>query len=404
MAVTFDGVDKFNSNQNYSKIKFGAGAPVLEVELMELQKIQNHKRNLSFNAVVVDGFVNKSTISYSSGNLIVPADTIVALGEFIEIVGNMTLSGCSSSDAVYLRVFEAEKNAGSTIYRTGNLSNAVTITNDILDTRVGFEVSRRIQKQVQLVKGPLPSPIPVGEAYLPVATIGIGNNFTDNRVKVVTFKSNTDYVRSPGYAQTTNSGNAYSVSTTPPLGALIDGVSIYLDINYTNTGNATLNWNSTGAIPIVDSRGTALNAGKLRANTIIGVRYDASQNRYQLQGEGSSSILHKNYQKLVGAGDVGTTLITIPGTYAPNTNTLSFYLNGIKQDVGNAYNEINPTTILCTSGLVLNDFIDITWVESENYVVATHNTSHNPGGGDDISLTYLTRDDYAISLLYNVRW
>ncbi len=76
-----------------------------------------------------------------------------------------------------------------------------------------------------------------------------------------------------------------------------------------------------------------------------------------------------------------------------------FYLNGIKQDVGNAYNEINPTTILCTSGLVLNDFIDITWVESENYVVATHNTSHNPGGGDDISLTYLTRDDYAISLL-----
>ncbi len=40
--------------------------------------------------------------------------------------------------------------------------------------------------------------------------------------------------------------------------------------------------------------------------------------------KGSSSILHKNYQKLVGAGDVGTTLITIPGTYAPNTNTLSF--------------------------------------------------------------------------------
>ncbi len=70
-----------------------------------------------------------------------------------------------------------------------------------------METSRRIQKQVQLVKTAIPDPIPAGEAYMTVATIGTSNNFIDTRVKVPTTAGlNSDYVRSPGYAQTTNSG------------------------------------------------------------------------------------------------------------------------------------------------------------------------------------------------------
>ena len=63
-------------------------------------------------------------------------------------------------------------------------------------------------------------------------------------------------------------------------------MSAYLDINITNTGASTLNWNGLGVKPIVNGKGTALTVGKLPANSIIGVRYNASAGNFQLLGEG----------------------------------------------------------------------------------------------------------------------
>lgn len=97
-----------------------------------------------------------------------------------------------------------------------------------------------------------------------------------------------DYVRAPGYATTTGSANTYLISTIPPLAALDDGVSIYANINDTNTGSSTLNWDGTGAKPIVDASGVALIAGALLANTITGFRYNASTASFQLLAKGGA--------------------------------------------------------------------------------------------------------------------
>ncbi len=85
----------------------GAEAPVLEVELNELQKIQNYKKKYIFPKLVgdIDGFFTAGTMTYSSGTLTVPADTIIANGEVLEILGAMTLSGLVNGDTVKLHVF-----------------------------------------------------------------------------------------------------------------------------------------------------------------------------------------------------------------------------------------------------------------------------------------------------------
>ena len=91
-----------------------------------------------------------------------------------------------------------------------------------------------------------------------------------------------DYVRQPDWGTTTGSANTYVVSTTPAPGSLVDGMSIYLDINVANTGASTLNWNALGAKAIVNGNGNALTAGMLPLNSIRGVRYNASASNFQL--------------------------------------------------------------------------------------------------------------------------
>ena len=95
-----------------------------------------------------------------------------------------------------------------------------------------------------------------------------------------------DYVRQPAFGSTGGAANTYTFSSNPPLPALVDGVSTYLDIHAANTGVSTLNWDGKGAKPIVTGKGAALTAGKLPLNGIVGVRYNASAGNFQLLGEG----------------------------------------------------------------------------------------------------------------------
>lgn len=129
----------------------------------------------------------------------------------------------------------------------------------------------------------------LGGTYTPIAPDSSGGSTTSGSGG--DGNGNDDYVRCPGYGHTNGSANNYTVSTNPPLAALVDGVSIYLDINVSNTGASTLNWDHSGAMPIVDSSGNALTSGKLTANTIVGVRYNSSLSSFQLlvKGGGKSS-------------------------------------------------------------------------------------------------------------------
>lgn len=84
------------------------------------------------------------------------------------------------------------------------------------------------------------------------------------------------------YAISTGSANAYVLALSPALAAHVAGMSIRIKANFTNTGAATLNINSLGAIAIKRPDGSALQANDILSGSIITVTYDGTY--YQLAG------------------------------------------------------------------------------------------------------------------------
>lgn len=96
----------------------------------------------------------------------------------------------------------------------------------------------------------------------------------------------SNYVRQPGYGTTTGSANTYALTLSPAPTTLVDGLAICAKINIQNTGASTINVNGLGAKSILDSKGNAMTADKLKANTPYTMRYNGTN--FILQGEGAS--------------------------------------------------------------------------------------------------------------------
>lgn len=78
------------------------------------------------------------------------------------------------------------------------------------------------------------------------------------------------------YVATTGSSNAYVAAPSPALAALTTGSWLALKANHTNTGAATLNVNSLGAVAIRKQTDVALEAGDLRSGQVFWVTYDGT--------------------------------------------------------------------------------------------------------------------------------
>lgn len=83
---------------------------------------------------------------------------------------------------------------------------------------------------------------------------------------------------------TTGSSNAYVASLTPTLLALTDGTRIVFEANHSNTGAATLNVDSLGAIDLNSPDDTALGANSILSGTTYTAVYESSTNAWLLQG------------------------------------------------------------------------------------------------------------------------
>ncbi|RCX13273.1 hypothetical protein DFR58_11891 [Anaerobacterium chartisolvens] len=103
-----------------------------------------------------------------------------------------------------------------------------------------------------------------------------------------------DYVRQPGYAEATGSANAYLASLNPAPAEYASGMGIAVKINVINTGASTINVDGLGAKSILDSKGNAMTAGKLKSGSIYSLKYNGIN--FILQGEGGGGT--------AGAGDV----------------------------------------------------------------------------------------------------
>lgn len=67
---------------------------------------------------------------------------------------------------------------------------------------------------------------------------------------------------------------AYALSTAAPVSELASGAQAAFVVRHTNTGAATMDVDSTGAKPLLQRDGRALEASQLRAGAVVGIVYD----------------------------------------------------------------------------------------------------------------------------------
>lgn len=191
----------FNSESDFSRVKFGIDRPILEVELNELQKIQEEKRNsvvrkivptgfletirrdfdglsVLFNPVITDRIVDdvgNETVQYvkKMNSIAISPGRLITNGYELELEGTIEIDGIKgytlidfgippystvSSDVDYydfafLEIWFEEITSRSIIYKHG-FSHGETLNNDIIDDRIGDETSRRValRHKIRVVK------------------------------------------------------------------------------------------------------------------------------------------------------------------------------------------------------------------------------------------------------------
>lgn len=95
----------------------------------------------------------------------------------------------------------------------------------------------------------------------------------------------SDYRLHTGYAAVTGSANAYIATLTPALPNYLEGITLRIKINTTNTGASTINVNGRGVKSIKKSNGNDVNSGQLKAGSVYTLTYNGTA--FILQGEGS---------------------------------------------------------------------------------------------------------------------
>ncbi len=164
----FTVLDKFNRDKAFTQVNFGANAPLLEVELNELQKIQTEARAdvvrqivqlsgaftyaesippMNISSTVLGEFqagtasyLNKIGLTRSKFNI---NGYLVDTGEHNVISLDPPPASNTRTDLVFMEVWFEEVSYTERIKKYGGSSSLVT--NDIMDTRIGAETSRRTQ-------------------------------------------------------------------------------------------------------------------------------------------------------------------------------------------------------------------------------------------------------------------
>lgn len=161
MGVDFNVLDKFNGDKAFSMVEFGNGAKLLEVELNEMQKIQRHALAEFYRSQMNSGVIDFPAVIPGASTLngfTIPAFTALVNGYKIKVsnaggktdgTNLITLPDPPTSgtrdDLVFLEAWFEEIDATEVIKQYGNADGSVTIANDIMDTRLGAETTRRIQ-------------------------------------------------------------------------------------------------------------------------------------------------------------------------------------------------------------------------------------------------------------------
>jgi hypothetical protein len=142
--------------------------------------------------------------------------------------------------------------------------------------------------------------------YGSIVDNNLGNALTDAAAwELLVDLSNVGGTQS-AYGVTTNTGNAYVLTTTPSVTSLNSGLILEVEFNAANTGAVTLDVGSTGVKNVLDQDGNALSSGAIVASRRYLMFYDGTE--FIIFNSGSSTLKSVNRQ-----------IFTASGTYTPTS-------------------------------------------------------------------------------------
>jgi len=104
------------------------------------------------------------------------------------------------------------------------------------------------------------------------------------------------------YAASSTGNDTYVVTLSPVPTSLVDGMTIRFKPDTANTGAATLNVNSLGALAIVTGLSTALATGDILANQVCTVVYNSTGTVWELQNPASAVLIPTDLELFAGVG------------------------------------------------------------------------------------------------------
>lgn len=151
MATTFypdfSKLSQYNEDSGTVVVRYGADAPVTEMELNEAQLVQNAQRKRLVDYLIEDGLSSEGTITFSGGKLTITGKRAFKNGYTVYIdSASITLA---SGQTAYLNIFEKTVGPNDAMKKYGN-EGGTNITNYIMDARYGQEISKRIQVVYEL--------------------------------------------------------------------------------------------------------------------------------------------------------------------------------------------------------------------------------------------------------------
>lgn len=152
MAIFEDRSSSFNKEANFSSLLIGADAPVLEVELNEMQLIQRERLRSTTKALLNEGIKGQGQYTFTNNILTIKNEVVMVDGEILYIPSS-TLA-VNEGETVYVETWEEEITFRDSIHKYGHMQGNETVENYLLDSRVGEETSRRIQVQYKVTTTP----------------------------------------------------------------------------------------------------------------------------------------------------------------------------------------------------------------------------------------------------------
>lgn len=147
----FSLISNFNPQANFKSVRIGADAPVLEVELNELQDIAEHRTKDLISTYFGDGLNGQQNFTYdpTTKNLHISGGRAIVNGNTVQITDLRVKA--DEGEQIYLKVWEQTVTYADPIHYLGNRQETRLVPNTILDERIGTETSQRIQVQYDLV-------------------------------------------------------------------------------------------------------------------------------------------------------------------------------------------------------------------------------------------------------------